>query len=169
MSRYYFRVFADYFKFELQNEGAEPLVDLWNEKTLAERFAVGDGVVWISAARNMDVPVLVEIQNVVGDEPFTEDTLRTWDHVVECSIDISSGCLVIWGTGEYYPDAPRVKLTPGTYQVRAYFGGLSTLSENGLTGDDVYVITLRSGSPIQPRVIKQYTGRERIEISSDGG
>lgn len=154
MSRYYFPIFADYFAFEILDEGTSSPADVWNEKTLLDRIAVAKGAIVISTVRNMTVSVIIEILN--SDDFNNAQFLDSWDHVVECSIDVLSGTLVILGTTDYYPDAARIIVPPNTYQAKIYYGGLSTLSENGLDGNDVYWIVLQPGVPISPRVIKQW-------------
>lgn len=156
MSRYYFRVFADYFTFEILDEGISPPRGLWNETTLLDRVATANGVIDVATVRNMFVPVLIEVLNSEDvDHTLSPDT---WDHIVECSIATLTGSFVVLGTTDYYPDAPRVKVAPATYQARIYYGGLSTLSDDGLTGNDVYWVVLRPGPPIEPRVIKRWEG-----------
>jgi hypothetical protein len=154
MSIHYFRVFADYFTFEILDEGMSGPRDLWNEKTLLDRVSTSKGAIAISTVRNMYVPVLIAIMKS-GDFDDTI-SLDSWDHVVECSIEVLSDNLVVFGATDYYPDAPRIKIQPATYRAKIYYGGLSTLSENGLTGNDAYCIVLYPGSPISPRVIKQW-------------
>ena len=33
---------------------------------------------------------------------------------------------------EYFPDAARIEPAPGSYRARIYYGGLSSLSQDGL-------------------------------------
>ncbi|MDW4736332.1 hypothetical protein NQ293_26040, partial [Escherichia coli] len=53
------------------------------------------------------------------------------------------------------PDAARIDVAPGTYRVRVSYGGLDTLSEDGLEGDDRYRLQLWPAPPIAVRVVKQ--------------
>lgn len=152
---YYFEVFADYFKVELHDEGAEAQSDPWDEASLNDWVSVDKGVIRIRTARNMKVPVIVNISdNNSAVDQEDNKAFASWDHVIECSIDITSGYLVLWGN-DYYPDAPRIALNPDTYQIQIYYGGLNTLSEDGLDGNDVYLIKIRPGPPIPPMVKKR--------------
>lgn len=155
MSRFYFRVFADYFGFELLDDGALLPPDRINQETIANRVATSQGVINVTTQRNYYVPVVIEIlaAGLLEDHHPNE----TWDHVVECSIEITSGRLVVLGTTDYYPDAPRIPIQPGTYQATIYSGGLSTLSEDGLRGEDVYWIVLQPGPAVETRVIKRFS------------
>ena len=156
MSRYYFNVFADYFMIDLLDDGADWPEPIVKEEDVSDRVIVSDGVITIMTARNMSVPLLLEIgASPPGEAVYSE--IETWDHVVECSIQIKSGRLAIWGNGEYYPDCPRVSVEPGTYEVRIFHGGLTTLSEDELAGNDVYWVVLTPGQPIKKKVIKRFS------------
>ena len=100
----------------------------------------------------MTVPVVVEVHD---SEPSHD--LAEWDHVTECSIDVPSGRLAILGCTDYLPDAARIQIPAGCYRVRVLHGGLGTLSEDGLEGDDHYKVVLWRGSPQDVTVVKQTT------------
>ncbi len=153
MARYYFNIFADYFMFELLDDGVDSHVISVDQEALSDRIIVSDSSITIMTARNMNVPVLLEIYASPLDEKV--DT-QTWDHVVECSLQIDSGRLVISGTTDYYPACPRISVEPGIYEVRIFHGGLNTLSEDGLDGNDVYWIVLGPGRKIEKKVLKRF-------------
>jgi hypothetical protein len=156
MSRHYFNVFADYFMIDLLDDGIHSTFTTVDEEDLSDRVIVSDGAVTIMTARNMSVPLLLEIgASPPGEAVYSE--IETWDHVVDCSIQINSGRLVIFGN-QYYPDCPRVSVEPGTYEVRIFHGGLTTLSEDELDGNDVYRVVLTPGQPIEKKVIKRFSG-----------
>jgi hypothetical protein len=100
----------------------------------------------------MDVPVVLEIHEKAPTEDFFH-----WDHVVECSLNVTSNSLVIAGCTDYFPDAARVDVIPGEYRARVSFGALDKLSEIRLDGEDNYRVQLWLGSAIAPRIIKQYS------------
>lgn len=132
--RYKFLLFADYHQFYIQDEAADGnLSEAWTPDAVEHLLALAPGVVGIGTVRNTDVPVIIE---VLDDEPGKEfDVL---DQVVDCSISISSGVIVVAGCTDYFPDAARVEVPPGNYRVRANFTGLNSVSEDGLTGNDQY-------------------------------
>jgi hypothetical protein len=99
----------------------------------------------------MNVPVTVDIADIAPEE----HDFSAWDQVNECSIDVPSGRLVIAGCTDYFPEAARIDLPPGTYRARIYYGNLNSLTNNGLDGEDHYRIVLWSESPAPVRVLKQ--------------
>jgi hypothetical protein len=155
MARYYFNVLADYFMIDLLDDGADWPEPIVKEEDVSDRVIVSDGAITLMTARNMSVPLLLEIGASPPGETVYSD-IETWDHVVECSIRIKSGRLAIWGNGEYYPDCPKVGVEPGIYQARIFHGGLTTLSEDGLDGNDVYWVLLTPGQPIEKKVIRRF-------------
>lgn len=144
-------LFADYFQFYLQDESADSdLSDAWDSVAVQRMFAVATGVVGIGTARNMDVPVRLEFLDA---EPVPD--FANFDHVVEGSLHLKGGSLVVAGCTDYFPDAARFDLGPGTYRVRLSASGLSTLSEDGLDGRDRYRVQLWQASYVEPTVLKQ--------------
>jgi hypothetical protein len=155
MQIYSYTLFADYHQFYLQDEGAEmPPHHIWNEQTAKDMIAVAPGYVAVGAARNMNVPVEVEVRDT---EPA--DELGEWDHVTECGIEIPSGKLVIAGCIDPFTDAARIPVRPGSYRMRVYYGDLEALSWDGLEGDDHYKVVLWPSDDMSMRVIKRGAGK----------
>ncbi|MCC8487314.1 hypothetical protein VDF13_19865 [Xanthomonas campestris pv. raphani] len=151
MQSHTLELFADYFQFYLQDEGVSgDLSDAWTPIAAQRMFAVSTGVVGIGTARNMNVPVTLEFLDSAPSADFTE-----FDHVVEGSLAIRTGPLVVAGCTDYFPDAARFDLAPGEYRVRLSCAGLCSLSEDGLDGQDHYRLQLWLASPIEPTVLKQ--------------
>ncbi|MBC7930741.1 MAG: hypothetical protein H7Z38_09300 [Rubrivivax sp.] len=148
---YSFTFFADYFQFYLQDENADSnLSGSWTEQAVSDLLAVAPGAISIGAARNKDVPVEVEIHN---SEPGYDSS--HWDHITECGIDIPSGKIVVAGCTDYFPDAARVAVSPGSYRARIYYGNLNLLSDDGLDGEDHYKVALWPSGDASVRVIKR--------------
>src|SRR5579863_3707990 len=125
-------LFADYYQFYLQDEPANgDLSTAWTNEAVARLLAVGPGVVGVGTVRNTNVPVTVSI---LGAEPPVE--LGAFDHVVECSLSVESGRIVVAGCTDYFPDALRIEAPPGMYRVRVGYSALDSLSANGLEGND---------------------------------
>ena len=144
-------LFADYFQFYLQDESSDgDLSGAWDAAAVQRMFAVSSGVVGIGTARNMSVPIRLEF---LDSEPAQD--LANFDHVVEGSLHISDGPLVVAGCTDYFPDAARFNLEPGTYRVRLSASGISSLSEDGLVGQDLYRLQLWQAPYIEPIVHKQ--------------
>jgi hypothetical protein len=102
------------------------------------------------ALRNMDVPVEVELLQSTPSESFGAS-----DQVNECDIEIRSGTLVIAGCTDYFPDAARIKVEPGSYRARVYYGKLDSLSEDGLDGNDHYKVSLWMSEPSGLHILKR--------------
>jgi hypothetical protein len=138
MTTHAFTLFADYFQFYLQDEKAHgDLSEAWTPQAVERLLALAPGVIGVGTARNMDVPVEVDI---LETEP--RDDRGGWDRVNDCTIDVPSGRLVVAGCTDYFPDAARIEIAPGSYNARIYYGGLSTVSADALEGDDRYRIVL---------------------------
>ena len=153
--RHAFDLFADYFQFYIEDEAAEvspeEAGDAWTEEAGRNLLAPARGSVRIGTARNTTVPVELRVE---AEEPATE--FQGYDHVAEASIDVPSGRLVIAGNSDYWPDAARIELAPGSYRVRVLYRGLATVSEDGLGGDDSYALVLWPAPPAPTGVLKRY-------------
>ena len=150
---YTLNLFADYHQLYLQDEQADTdTPEDWGEQLTTRMIAVDPGIVGIGTARNMTVPVRVDL---VATRP--DDDFDVWDHVAEASLEVSSGQIVIAGCMDYFPDAKRLPVLPGCYRVRVYYGGLNTLSEDGLDGEDHYQVVLWPEKYRSPGVLKKWS------------
>jgi hypothetical protein len=145
-------IFADYFQFYLWDKVANPSVAVdWTEQDVSNRLKVAPNVAIVSPVRNMPVPVEFEI---LSEAPAY--SLDDWDHVAECSLDLPSGIFEVHEcTGG---SITTLRVSPGTYRIRAYYGGLNTLSESGLEGEDHYLVTLWRAPLADLNVLKQWHG-----------
>ena len=50
------------------------------------------------------------------------------------------------GCTDYFPDAARIDLPPGSYRARICYGGLSILNPNDREGDDHYRVVMWNAS-----------------------
>ena len=141
--RHELELFADYHQFYVQDEDAKgDLSDAWTPEAVDRLLAIAPGTIGVGTVRNMDVPVVLEIHDGEPGDDGVE-----WDQVNECSIDVPSGSIVVAGCTDYFPDAVRIEAPAGTYRARIFYGDLSSLSEDGLDGDDHYKVVLWKGSP----------------------
>lgn len=151
MSLHEFTLFADYFQFYIQDESADGnLSDSWNEEAVTRLLAVAPGTVGVGTVRNMDCPVSIEVLDCA---PTLQ--LELWDYVVECSILVQGSRIVVAGCTDYFPDAARIEVAPGTYRVRVGYAALESISEDCLTGNDSYKLQLWQAPAIKPTVLKQ--------------
>jgi len=152
MRRHEFALFADYHQFYLQDEQADgDLSDHWTPGATDRLLAVAPGVVGVGTARDTTVPVTVA---VLGGPPPGDEDLSGWDQVNECSLSVPSGRIVVAGCTDYFPEAARIDVAPGSYRARIYYGGLDTLSEDGLEGSDRYAVALWLAPEDGPNVVK---------------
>lgn len=153
MSHYELTLFADYYQFYLQDASADGnLSDAWTDDAVERLLAVAPGTVGIGTVRNLDVPVTLSI---LEREPVFDP--EKFDQVVECSVAVESGSLVVAGCTDYFPEALRIKIPSGPYRVRASFEGLDSVSANGLDGKDQYHLQLWPAPMSMVDVLKQRT------------
>ena len=150
MDRQY-EIFADYRQFYVwdhrDNRGAP--TEFTDEDVLC-RIKAAPFVIVVQPERELDVPVTVEVRN----DPPPNPEFDEWDHVAEASLDVPSGKLEIHESTGGSVDILAV--TPGSYRLRACFGGLDTLSDDGLDGDDCYRLVLWPAPFAPVEVLKQY-------------
>jgi len=154
MIRREYELFADYHQFYLQDDDRSlgDLSDAWTLEATQRLLAVARGVVGIGTARNTTVPVVVEIL-----ETAPEPDLNDWDQVVEASLEIATGRIVVAGCTDYWPDAARIDVRPGRYRVRSSCAGLNSVT-SALDGNDRYRVQLwPTTHATAPTVIKACT------------
>lgn len=152
MLRRELELFADYFQFYLQDDDERfgDLSKAWTDEAVERMLAVAPGVVGVGTARNMTVPIVVE---VLDEEPAAD--FDQWEHVVEAGLEVQSGRLVVAGCTDYLPAAERLPVSVGIYRVRMSCCGLSTITENGLEGDDRYRVQLWQVARLEPPVVRK--------------
>lgn len=147
-------VLARYFQVALVAGNNDPpdWSDLITNQTVRGHLAVSPRVVVIMTACDMTVPVKVEL----SDDPPSDDLVE-WEHVTEASIAFPSDSLTVTNIrGSDSEGVGRLSLPGGVYRVRAFFGGLNTLSDDELEGDDHYRLVLWPGEEREPTVLKRY-------------
>lgn len=132
-------LFADYHQFYLQDDDDRfgDLSNSWTPEATERLLAVADHVVGVGTARNMEVPVHISIEPQLPKLDPSE-----WDRINRTSLVCDTGRIVVAGCTDYFPDAKRLQVTPGHYDVLVAYRNLEALSEDGLDGDDSYHIFL---------------------------
>lgn len=127
-------LFADYHQFLVRDLLSQAPGELeFHDGEIARFFSQGDSYLVVFTARNVDVPVVVRF--LESESPCQLDE---WDHVVDCSIELPTGSFGLESfAGEL---VLRHALDAGWYRVRLMISGLSTLSDDGLDGEDRYVL-----------------------------
>lgn len=143
-------LFADYHQFYLAdpNETVD-YADGMSDEAINQRILCYRSVLVVFTARNMHVPVRVQIHDA---EPSL--TFNHVDHVARGSF-YSSGTIVIAGCTDYLPDAKRFTAPHGNLRALVLLTGLDTLSDDGLEGNDSYSVHLWPGDAIATSVLKQ--------------
>lgn len=161
---YHLEVFADYRQVYLEDCAVHdartrpPGRDLpaFDEKAFAEAIAtwvdvvlspeaharhlgVAHGTLCILTARNFTVPLDIEIRPVPLPRP---QDVAAWDHIVEASLDLPSGCLLVRGATDGLEEHGTIAVAPGMYRARVSYGGITTVSEDRLDGEDRYRVAL---------------------------
>ena len=149
--RYDLELFADYFQFYVC-DGAfvTDTGTLWDDATTDRMLAVGPDLIAVGTARNMSVPVTIEL---TPDAPI--DDSAEWEQVIECGMAVASGVVLAFGCTEERGAAARFEVAPGPYVARVSYAGLTELSDDGLEGEDRYRVQLWPGEITPVRVIKR--------------
>lgn len=146
-------IFADYFQFYISDSSINTDFPTdWTDEALRRRVLAADGILMVATARNATVPVRVELHD--GDPNLATEAA---DHVVIGNLQ-TSGEMVIAGLTDYLPDAVRVPVPAGNLRVLVVFTGLGTISEDGLEGEDRYVVHLWPGESDDAAVLRQWNG-----------
>lgn len=147
-----YTIFADYHQFYLWDKEISPDAPTdYIDEDVQRRIKAAPNVVVIQPERNMEVPVELEVY-----ESMPPLELSSWDHIAEASLELPSGLLEIHEcTGG---PIDEIQLVPGTYRVRAHYGKLSELSEDGLDGNDHYRLEIWPAPFAPVVVVKQFEG-----------
>jgi hypothetical protein len=145
-------VFADYFQFVLMDANSEAdFSTIWTEEAFASMLAAGPGAICPGTLRNVDVPVEIHICTSAP-----EIDLDQYDHVTEASIDISTGELLLTNCTGYLPDARRIQVEPGTYEVLFLVSGIESIKNEWDPADDVYSVFLWPGKARTVNAVKHW-------------
>jgi hypothetical protein len=102
-------LFADYHQLYLCDAVKPPqLPEEWPEGHLRQRVNLADRALVVSTARNVEVPLKVELHKA---RPTAD--LAQVDHAVECSLRVPSGKLIIAGLTDDIKTATQVAVPAG--------------------------------------------------------
>ncbi len=147
-----FTLFADYFQFHLLDEASkDDFSTMWTEDALKRMLAVGQTALCAGTLRNVDVEAEI---SVLKSEVIIDPS--GYDHIVEASLSIPTGKLVVMGCTDFMPDAPRINLQAGNYQVLYAVSGVDTIKTEWEPAEDKYVHHLWPGMPREAKLIKHW-------------
>lgn len=125
-------LFADYYQIHLFDEGSvTDLGDAWTDEAVLDGLAVTTDAVAVGTTVNVNVAVTLE---VLAAAP--EDDSADFDHVVEGSLQVSSGRLVVMGCTGYEPEAARFGVAAGPARVRVARSNLAQAERLDIDSDD---------------------------------
>ncbi|WP_327000132.1 hypothetical protein OHA72_34020 [Dactylosporangium sp. NBC_01737] len=126
------RLFADYHQIHLFDEGsAADVADAWTDEAVADNVAVAGDAIAVGTAVNVFVAVTVEVLQrppAAGTDGF--------DHVVEGSMQVRSGRMVVMGCTDYEPDAVRFEVPVGWLRLRVSRSNLEVAARLGIDSDE---------------------------------
>ncbi|RAX17677.1 hypothetical protein DC347_05685 [Pseudarthrobacter sp. AG30] len=132
-----YNVMADFHQFTVSDPTADfgDLWAKWTDETIDAMFVQGDRYIAIGTMRNMYAPVLIRLDS---ERSFTGRV----DKVATGVLEVPSGVVEVSGSTDNGMSGGKVKVPPGTYRVEVQYFNLDSISDDGLEGDDRYMITL---------------------------
>lgn len=132
-----FNLFTDFNQFTVSDPTADfsNLWAEWTDEAIDAMFVQGDRYIAVGIMRNMCAPVLIRLDS---DRSFTGSV----DKVMTGTLDVPSGVLEVSGPTDNGLSGGKLEVPPGTYRVEVQYFNLGSVADNGLDGDDRYMITL---------------------------
>lgn len=147
-----FTIFADYFQFIVQDENSkDDFGTLWNDDAVAMMVAAGETALSLGTLRNVDVSV--EVHVVDG---FPEIQLEDFDHAVEGTFTSPTGKIAVMGCTDFFPDASRLEVQPGSYQFIYLVSGARTIQTEWNPADDLYSLYIWPAERRALHLMKQW-------------
>lgn len=133
-----FTVQTDHFQFFLADEDySTDTSSIWTDEALDRQIACDTDLIAVGTARyGGGTNIVIEIQGQ-GD---TSSEIGS----PACTINTSSGVLVLFSPESDFATCPRIPVTPGAYKIFVAFEGLESVrNEEALSGDDQYRVILK--------------------------
>lgn len=125
-------LFADYHQVHVFDDGSvTDLGDAWTDEAVLDDLAVDTDAMAVGTAVNVNVAVTVEML-----EAAPEDDSAEFDHVLEASLHVPSGRLVVMGCTDHEPEAARFEIAAGPVHVRAARSNLADAERLGIDADN---------------------------------
>ncbi len=149
------KFFTEYYQFYILDKDSKAETDsknFWTPQADVAKIAVEEGILGITVGKYAEIDVEVNVLE-------TQKSQRNFDefeHIVEASIDVPSGVLLIQNCTSF-ETILELNLAPQTYAVRCYSAKLSSIE--GDVGDDFYVIEIWATEKFERKVLKQFTAK----------
>ncbi|WP_331728152.1 hypothetical protein [Streptomyces sp. NBC_00158] len=125
-------LFADYFQIHILDEASDAdFSDVWTAQTVLDGLGVAEGGLAIGTDVNFTVSVAVHL---LADQP--DEDSDDFDHVVEASLNLASGRLVVLGCTDDVDAAARFDVAAGWTRIRASRRGLAAAALPDLDCED---------------------------------
>ena len=143
---------TDYSQFYLVDGDRGLSQSLWlDEEDFFSRIDSSNGIIVVRTERSGVLRVIVD---VVDKKPELQNQ-DSYDHIVECSIEITSGHFMIKDCPDFQT-VKDMKLPSGYYRVRICSANLSTV-DSDYSGNDYYTLVLWKEEKMSEKtVVKQY-------------
>lgn len=134
-----FQLDADHFQFYLEDLAIEHDTSLLWDATADPLLQMQDGLIAIGTARwGLHTSVTIEVHQ----QPPHEDG-EAWEHMREARLRTISGHVHLTAPEVDHHTAPVIPLAPGIYNVRAFYGNLSSVQDElAPHGNDHYKLVL---------------------------
>jgi len=112
-----FDVAAEFHQFYLMDDESQPPIpEAITDQDMAARVRVAPNIAVLHTLFEGVIPVTLQVTQA----PPLDDS-SNWDHVVEFSVDVPSGRVVVAGCVSYLPECPRMSVPAGSLRGRASF------------------------------------------------
>ncbi|HEY7023061.1 MAG TPA: hypothetical protein VH349_18230 [Ktedonobacterales bacterium] len=135
--------------------GGEADLDLlYNEESTDRHLGVAPDVLAIFTAKHYGTVPL----DLIGRAGPPSDDFSDWDNVVEASLDLPSGCVLALAPEMPEGGGLRIMLPAGMYRARIYAGGIDTVDEYMMEGQDHYCVVLWPALFTEPILLRGESG-----------
>lgn len=106
MSIYKYNLIPSYWRyFYLQDENVEDdLSGSWTEYAERNLLALEPGALGVGTLSSGEIAVEVHVVDSIPTDDF-----ESWDHVMECDLEVPSSIVVIAGAMDFFPQPPALK------------------------------------------------------------
>jgi hypothetical protein len=153
MNKHKLKFFTEYYQFYILDKDSKASTDsenFWTPQASADKMAVEEGLLGITVGKYAEIDIEVNVLESQNNERNFDE----FEHIVEASIDVTSGILLVQNCTNF-DTVLELNLAPQTYAVRCYSAKLSSI--NGDVGEDYYVIEIWDSKKIERKVLKQFT------------
>lgn len=132
-----FNLSTDYHQFTVSDSTADfsDLWAKWTDETIESMFVQGDRYIAVGTARDFNAPVLLRLDS---ERSFTGSV----DRVMTGILEVPSGVVEVSGPTDNGMSGGKVEVPPGTYRVEVQYFNLESIDNDGIEGDDRYMVTL---------------------------